>query len=147
MWRPVALARQDVFAQAHEPAQGGAPQEHLDVLGFEQVFGVIDEHVDGGAVAAQGQPEVGFEEFKIEVLEQAAIDHEAVVKGQEGAAVEATEGLAEVGGGDAVGLEQDGFDITAFAARLRHGAAEVVTCEHLLVDQIIKFGWSPLYQL
>ena len=68
----------------------GAPRkQHLDVFGFEQVFGVIDEHVDGGAVAAQGQPEVGFEEFKIEVLEQAAIDHEVVVKGQEGAAVEA----------------------------------------------------------
>ena len=80
---------QDVGAQADEPAQGGAAQQHLDVFGFEQVFGVIDEHVDGGAVAAQGQPEVGFEEFEIEVFEQAAIDHEVVVKGQEGAAVEA----------------------------------------------------------
>ena len=96
------------------------------MFGFEQVFGVIDEHVDGGAVAAQGQPEVGFEEFKIEVLEQAAIDQEVVVKGQEGAAVEAGEGVAEVGFGDAVGVEQDGFDVTAFAAGLRHGTAQVV---------------------
>ena len=117
------------------------------MFGFEQVFGVIDEHFDGGAVAAQGQPAVGFEEFKIEVLEQAAIDHEVVVKGQEGAAVEAGEGVAEVGFGDAVGVEQDGFDVTAFAAGLRHGTAQVVAAQHLLLDQVIKFGWAPLYQL
>ena len=91
VWRPVADGEvlQDIVAQTDEPAQGGAAQQHLDVFGFEQVFGVIDEHFDGGAVAAQGQPEVGFEEFEIEVFEEAAIDHEAVVKGQEGAAVEA----------------------------------------------------------
>src|SRR5262249_50968598 len=82
--RGTAEVLQDVLGQADEPAQGGAAQQHLDVFGFEQVFGVIDEHFDGSAVAAQGQPAVGFEKLKIEVLEQAAIDHEAVVKGQEG---------------------------------------------------------------
>src|SRR4030095_12658877 len=60
---------QDVRAQTDEPAQGGAAQQHLDVFGFEQVFGVIDEHFDGVAIAAQGQPAVGAGEFKIAVLE------------------------------------------------------------------------------
>ena len=95
----------------------------------------------------RGSQQVGFEEFEIEVFEEAAIDHEAVVKGQEGAAVEAAEGLAEVGFGDAVGVEQDGFDITALAARLGHGRAEVLAREDLLVQQIVKFGGSPLHRL
>src|SRR2546426_9460582 len=60
---------------------------------------------------------------------------------------EAGEGLAEVGFGDAVGVEQDGFDLTAFAARLRHGTAQVMARENLLVDQVIKFAWSALYHL
>ena len=133
---------QDVGAQADEPAQGGAVQQHLDVFGFEEVFGVIDEHLDGSAVAAQGEPAVGFEEFEIEVFEEAAIDGKAIVKGQEGAAVEAGEGLAEVGFGDAVGVEQDGFDVTAFAARFGHGEThhrvevEALECGHIHVRRI-----------
>src|SRR5262249_28976100 len=138
---------QDVGAQADEPTQGGAAQQHLDVFGFEQVFGVIDEDIDGGAVAAQGQPEVGFKEFEVEVFEEAAIDDEVLIKGQEGAAIEVGEGLAKVGFGDAVGIEQDGFDLTAFAAGLGEGTGDVVAREKLLFDQIIKLGWSSLPRL
>ncbi len=60
---------------------------------------------------------------------------------------EAAEGVAEGGFGDAVGVEQDGFDVAAFAARLADRVAEVLPRQQLLFQQMIKFGRPPLHQL
>src|SRR5262249_2386469 len=138
---------QDVFAQPDEPAQGGAAPEQLEVFGFDQVVRVIDEHLDGGAVAAQRDGITGFEEFEVEVFEEAALQDDPVVIGHEGTAVEAAQGLAEGGGGDAVGVEQDGFDVAAFPPRLGNGRPEFVGRQQLLLQQIVKFGRASPGQL
>ena len=138
---------QDVFAQPHQPAQRGAAQEYLEVFGFDQVVGIIDEHLDGSTIAAQGHCVTGFEEFEVEVFEEGAVEHGTVVVLHEGTAVEAAEDLAEFGFGDAVGLQQHGFDVAGFAARLGNRRAQFVWGQELLLQQIVKLGWPSPGQL
>ena len=140
-WPPARCRKRTMSCRSPTSQRRLAPGSRArTVLDFRRVMGVVDQHLEVVAVAAQRQPVIHPQVVDVQPAQQAGVHGLPLVVGHERAAVMQAQRPPDVGLGHLVGIQQYRFRIAVAAPRLSHGAFQLGARDDALFQQMIELA-------